>query len=174
MFKITLVEDARVFAALAHRGQVRKYTGEPYVTHPIAVAKIVASVTGDQEMIAAALLHDVVEDTAVTIEEIESRFGGLVALYVENLTDISCLDDGFRAARKAVDRAHTAIAVPEAKTIKLADLIHNSSSILEHDKRFAKIYMAEKRLLLDESLKEGHGGLWLLADSIVQDYYGSV
>ena len=58
----TLVARALEFAKKAHEGHKRKYTGEPYVNHPIAVAKIVASVTKDQEMLAAALLHDTIED----------------------------------------------------------------------------------------------------------------
>lgn len=69
-------EKARVFATAAHGavGQVRKYTGEPYINHPAEVVQIVRSVQHTPDMIAAAWLHDVVEDTAVTLEDIEQHF----------------------------------------------------------------------------------------------------
>lgn len=62
-----LIADAAAFAAQAHAGQVRKYTGEPYIRHPEAVAKLVQASGGDTAMVAAAWLHDTVEDTAVTV-----------------------------------------------------------------------------------------------------------
>src|SRR4051812_16652618 len=130
-----LVERARAFATKAHASidQRRKYTNEPYVGHPIAVARIVSTVPHDPEMLAAALLHDVVEDTPVTIEEIRTEFGDRVADMVSDLTDVSQPGDGNRAVRKALDREHTAQASPEAQTIKLADLIDNTKSITRHD-----------------------------------------
>ena len=106
-------------------------------------------------MLAAAWLHDVVEDTPVTLQDIEFTFGSEVAELVENLTDVSQPQDGVRRVRKEKDRQHLAKTKPEAKTIKLADLIDNTRSIAEHDQKFAKIYLAEKRLLL-EVLKEGN------------------
>ena len=165
-----MITKALAFASKAHEGQQRKYTGEPYITHPIAVAEIVKIVTDDETMLCAALLHDTVEDTAVTLEQVEAEFGAQVAHYVEMLSDVSTPDDGNRAARKALDRAHTAQAHPDAKTIKLADLIHNSSSITQYDEKFAAIYMAEKRLLL-EVLVEGHRELYEMAVGIVDAYY---
>jgi len=75
------------FAIVAHEGQYRK-SGEPYVTHPILVAAITAAITGNETMTIAALLHDVVEDTQYTLEEIEEKFGDKVALLVEGLTKI--------------------------------------------------------------------------------------
>ena len=153
---------ALTFATAAHAavGQLRKYTNEPYVVHPIEVAGIVSKVPGaTDEMIAAAYLHDVVEDTGVTIELIRKEFGDEVAELVGWLTDVSRPDHGNRAQRKAVDRAHTAGAPAAAQTIKLADLISNTRSIVEHDEKFAKTYLAEKRLLL-EVLKHGDAELW--------------
>ncbi len=148
------LEAALDFATKAHEGQVRKYTGEPYICHPISVARLVAAVTNDKAMIAAALLHDTVEDTDVTLDEIERLFGSDVASLVESLTDVSTPQDGLRRMRKEVDRLHTAKASPRAKTIKLADLIDNSRSIIERDPKFAKVYIGEKRRLL-EVLTEG-------------------
>lgn len=74
-----MIEEAAEFAREAHRGMFRKGTEIPYIVHPIETAVIVASFTDDEEVIAAALLHDVVEDTDVTGEELEHRFGPRVA-----------------------------------------------------------------------------------------------
>ena len=146
---------ARVFATAAHAavGQLRKYTFEPYIVHPAEVAGIVAEAGGTPEMIAAAWLHDTVEDTGVTSELIRAEFGDEVATLVGWLTDVSRPDHGNRAARKAVDRAHTAAAPAEAQTIKLADLICNTKSIVAHDPKFAVTYLAEKRELLEVMTK---------------------
>lgn len=150
-----MIEDrARQFAEQYHAGQVRKYTGEPYITHPAAVAALVRSVPHTPEMLAAAWLHDVVEDTPATLTDIHFLFGPVVAGYVESLTKISHANDGLRHHRTAKDREHLAKASPEAKTIKLADIIDNVSSITERDPKFASLYLEEKRLLLP-LLREG-------------------
>jgi (p)ppGpp synthase/HD superfamily hydrolase len=144
-----------MFATAAHAavGQLRKYTFEPYIVHPAEVAGIVAEYDGTPEMIAAAWLHDTVEDTGVTSELIRKEFGDQVADLVGWLTDVSRPDHGNRAQRKAVDRAHTAAAPAAAQTIKLADLICNTRSIVEHDAKFAETYLAEKRQLLEVMIK---------------------
>lgn len=77
-----LFEKASVFAAMAHMGATRKGGRIPYLYHPIEAAAIVAEMTGDQELIAAAVLHDVVEDTDVTLEELQLCFGERIAAYV--------------------------------------------------------------------------------------------
>jgi len=136
------------FATAAHGDQKRKYTGEPYITHPIAVAEIVKTVPHTDEMIAAALLHDVVEDTHVTLDQIEDNFGEKVAELVSWLTDISRPEDGNRRFRKSLDRDHSANAPAEAQTIKLADLIHNTESIEKNDPGFYTVYKQEKIELL--------------------------
>jgi (p)ppGpp synthase/HD superfamily hydrolase len=100
-------------------------------------------------MVAAAWLHDTVEDTDVTIELIRAEFGDKVAELVGWLTDVSRPEDGNRAVRKAIDREHSASAPAEAQTVKLADLIANTRSIMKHDVAFAKTYLEEKRLLLE-------------------------
>jgi (p)ppGpp synthase/HD superfamily hydrolase len=145
------VERARIFATAAHAavGQTRKYTGEPYVVHPIEVSEIVASVGGTDAMVAAALLHDVLEDTGVTFDVLEAEFGSEVAELVLWLTDVSKPEDGNRSTRKALDRQHSAAAPAEAQTIKVADLISNTRSIVAHDPNFAKVYLEEKRMLLE-------------------------
>ena len=164
-----IVRKAQVYAMAAHAavGQKRKYTGEPYIVHPAEVAKIVADVPGSTpEMVAAAWLHDVVEDTGCTFTDIHMAFGIDIAGLVSWLTDVSKPEDGNRAVRKAMDRAHTADAPAEAQTIKLADLISNSKSIMQHDPAFAKTYLEEKRLLLSVMTK-GDPGLHALAASYV-------
>lgn len=164
-----LVQEARHFASAAHGavGQRRKYTHDPYIVHPAAVAKLVASVTDDAEMIAAAWLHDTVEDTEATIAQIRESFGPAVAELVGWLTDVSRPEDGNRAVRKERDRQHIARAPSRAKTVKLADLIDNTSSIVRYDPGFARVYLVEKRRLL-EVLKEGDQTLWHKAHALAE------
>lgn len=164
-----LIDHAYRFAAAAHGDQKRKYTGEPYVNHCVEVAKIVQTAGGDVEMICAALLHDTIEDTPVTYDELVKECHGFyagIADLVVWLSDVSRPGDGNRATRKALDRDHIAKAPARAKTIKLADLISNSASIVKYDPEFAKTYLAEKRLLLDV-LKEGDCKLWGTANAIL-------
>jgi len=154
---IEKILEAVKFAVLAHKGQVRKYTGEPYVMHCLEVAQIVEPFAND-DMICAALLHDTIEDCGVTRNEIADKFGDRVAELVWWITDQSKPEDGNRVARKAIDRAHIAKAPFDAQAIKLADLISNTSSIVAHDPDFAKVYLAEKKLLLDVMI--GPSELW--------------
>ena len=169
--KMDIVEKARIFATAAHHGSrhFRKYTGKPYITHPTAVVALVRAVAHTPEMLAAAWLHDTVEDTGVTLSLVEQEFGHEVADLVEMLTDVSHAHDGLRAHRKAKDREHTAKASPAAKTIKLADLIDNTSSIVKHDPKFAEVYMREKAALL-EVLCEGDPSLYAQAKACVDAY----
>ena len=138
---------AAAFAAQAHGNQKRKYTGDPYITHCFEVAQTVQAVGGTCEQIVAAILHDTVEDTDVTIGEIEKNFGMVVATYVEWLTDCEG-SMGNRATRKEIDRERLAQAPAEVQTIKLADLLSNTKSIVERDPKFAVLYLSEKRELL--------------------------
>ena len=156
-----LVERASDYATKAHQriDQRRKYSKQPYHVHLEAVANTVARVTDDHEMIAAAWLHDTVEDTPATLEDIEENFGQAVAELVEELTDVSKPSDGNRAKRKAIDRSYLAQASSRAKTVKLADLIDNCKDITRHDKRFAKVYLVEMGALL-EVLSDGDATLY--------------
>jgi (p)ppGpp synthase/HD superfamily hydrolase len=130
-------------------GQLRKYTGDPYIVHPAEVASQVAAWGGTDEQIAAAWLHDVVEDTGVSIDTVRAEFGDAVADLVAWLTDVSQLSDGNRAVRKAIDRQHAAAAPAEAQLIKCADICSNTVSIAEHDAKFAEVYLREICLLVD-------------------------
>lgn len=164
-----LINDALMLAIQAHGDQRRKYTGEPYVLHPIGVSKIVETVTHTPEMIAAALLHDVVEDTDVTFREIKDQFGPVVAEYVHYCTNVSEKEDGNRAFRKKMDADHFALGPAESQTIKIADLIHNSESIVKHDQKFFhKAYKHEKAYML-EILKKADQGLVTKAQVILDE-----
>jgi hypothetical protein len=131
-----------------------------------AVADLVASVTDEPATLAAAWLHDTVEDTPATFEDIEREFGADVAGLVKELTDVSGPADGGRAARKAVDRRHTAASSPRAKTIKLADLIDNCEDICRHDEKFGRVYLGEAKALLGV-LREGEARLYARAVEVL-------
>ncbi|HEU5394720.1 MAG TPA: HD domain-containing protein, partial [Candidatus Methylomirabilis sp.] len=97
---LTPIQRAYVFAAKAHRGQERR-SGEPYLSHPLAVAEILADLRLDVSSIAAGLLHDAAEDTRATIEEIRDLFGNEVAGLVDGVTKISKLPFATREDRQA-------------------------------------------------------------------------
>ena len=144
-------QSALVFATAAHAavGQMRKYSDDPYIVHPIRVATTVAKFGGTDEMIAAAYLHDVVEDTGVSIVDIQDMFGTDVALIVDGLTDVSKPEDGNRAVRKAMDRQHSADATWAAQFVKCADIIDNASDIGDNDPSFNIVYRKEMVALLE-------------------------
>ena len=149
-----LVSKAEVFARAAHGAidQRRKYDGSAYVNHCAEVASILvryAQFPVCQEQIAAAWLHDTVEDTKITLDDIRDVFGAEVELLVEALTDVSRPEDGNRRVRKQKDLDHTAAGPAAAKSVKLADLISNSRSIVQHDPDFARVYLHEKARILD-------------------------
>jgi len=140
----SLFDKAVKFATEAHGDQVRKYSGVPYIEHPLAVAKIVKQVPHTEEMLAAAVLHDVVEDTDISLKTIENFFGPVVANLVYYLTDISVPEDGNRKIRKEKDAFHYASGPAEAQTIKVADLLDNTADIYKHDPKFWEVYKQEK------------------------------
>lgn len=155
-----MIDSAISFAALAHAGQKRKYSKLPYIIHPIEVMQIVSEVEHDDDMLIAAVLHDVIEDTPVGVTEIERRFGEGVASLVFDLTEQKVA--GNRRLRKAMERERLANVSARAQTIKLADLISNTKSIVKHDVDFARIYLREKKELL-EILTKGDEELYLRA-----------
>ena len=141
-----LTRLAESFATHAHRNQVRKYTGKPYVEHVIAVAAIVAEYGGDQNQIVAALLHDTVEDTDTTVEQITELFGPDVAKLVEELTNVydkSAYPDLNRAERKRREAIRLSTVSDRAQTIKYADFLNNGEDILVQDPKFAEVYIRE-------------------------------
>lgn len=171
-----ITEKARMFADAAHSaiGQVRKYTGLKYITHCEEMVSLLLEVgCRDTSMLAAALLHDVVEDTQITIEHIREVFGDDIAELVDGLTDVSKPEDGNRAFRKNLDLQHTAKQSARCKTIKLADLISNSRSIIEHDPKFAKVYLPEKMALM-EVLHGGNTILYAKAKELLEEGFSKL
>lgn len=163
------VMEAVDFAVKAHAGQARRYTGEPYVMHPMAVAALVRLVKDSTEdMVIAALLHDVVEDTAVTLREIEEKFGPTVARLVSEVTKPKLPGDPTRTQRNVAYQKQLMKASPEAQTIKLADILDNISTIAERDPRFAKSYLYEKAAQLP-CLLAGDMDLWVRVNRILRD-----
>lgn len=163
-------EDAIKFAVLAHKDQKRKYTNEPYIVHPVAVAKLVYPVTSDIDVLSAAVLHDVIEDTDIGYRPIRKAFGARTANLVAELTNTTPLSAGNRALRKELECQRLAGVSAEAQTIKLADLIDNASSIVTYDKEFAKTYMKEMSDLV-KALTKANGYMQIRANLFLKDYY---
>ena len=162
---------AMLFAREAHAAQRRRYTGAPYFDHLAEVAGIAMSVgwhdveVHPDQFMAVCWLHDASEDCGVANGEIRARFGSVVA---EGVAWLSDLEDGNRAQRKAASRKRLAQAPGWVQTIKCADMISNTGSIVEHDPAFAKVYLEEKRLLL-EVLVRAHPALLDLARATLDD-----
>lgn len=143
------VARALTFATAAHAGQYRRHTGEPYVEHVIRVATHVREATrGDGALIAIALLHDTVEDTAVTLDDLHKVFGATVAAGVAYLT--KPLKEGLSRAEKVeAKRAAIQSAPIGVQIVKLADILDNGPSLIEHEPEFAKVWLREARSYLD-------------------------
>ncbi len=142
------INRALQFASVAHRDQVRKYSKIPYITHPVELMLLLQHFgCTDTAMLIAALLHDVIEDCGITREQIEAEFGSDVADLVCDLTDDKI--EGNRAHRKAHEVVRISGISVRAKTVKCVDLISNTRDIAEHDQNFAKVYLKEKRAVLE-------------------------
>lgn len=126
-----LYAKARDFAAKKHAGQLRKGANrEPYITHPIEVAKLVSEATGgnDEILIAAAVLHDTIEDTDTSYDDLREEFNSEIADLVAEVTDDTRLPSDVRKAKQAADMPKKS---DRAKMIKMADKISNLRSIRE-------------------------------------------
>lgn len=128
----TLLDRAIIFAVRAHAGTERRGKGFPYIVHPMEAVEIVATMTADQEMLAAAALHDTVEDTDVTIEQIRSEFGERVASFVAAESDEphqsrDCVENWHARKQAAIDRI--ARASHDAKIVALGDKLSNMRAI---------------------------------------------
>ena len=122
-----ILEKAVAFIATAHEGQYRK-SGMPYTEHPYEVAKILADLKQDQPTVLAGLLHDVVEDTEYTLEQLSEMFGEDVAFMVDAVTKITAAQEANKTAQKAETYRKLIIAMakdPRVIMIKIADRIHN-------------------------------------------------
>jgi (p)ppGpp synthase/HD superfamily hydrolase len=146
-----LVLRAVAFAIRAHATQKRLYTNEPYVAHTIAVATAVAARTDKPHVIAAAVLHDVLEDTPVTHDQLVAAFGPAVAALVLELTDVFTAVDYphfNRKTRKMMEAVRLGGVSAEAQLIKAYDILDNVGSVQHHDPEFAEVYLPEKRAVV--------------------------
>jgi len=128
----TLLDRALVFAVRAHAGTERRGKGFPYIVHPLEAVEIVATMTSDQELLAAAALHDTVEDTDVTIEQIRTEFGERVASFVAAESDEphqrrDSVENWRVRKQAAIDRI--ACASRDAKMVALGDKLSNMRAI---------------------------------------------
>lgn len=128
---LELIQKAYIFAAEAHAGQTR-LSGEPYLSHPMSVAKVLADMQLDEATVVAGLLHDTVEDTKATIDEIEDLFGEEVADIVDGVTKISKMQFESKAVAQAENIRKMILAMAEdirVLMVKLADRLHNMRTL---------------------------------------------
>lgn len=123
-----LFDKAVAFALKAHGGTERRGKGYPYIIHPMEAVCIVASMTNDPEMLAAAILHDTVEDTSATIEQIRAEFGDRVAELVQHETG-SVPDDAPWRERKEAQVAQLAQAPYDSKVVAMGDKLSNMRTL---------------------------------------------
>lgn len=148
------------YATKAHGSQLRKYTNDPYIEHPTAVANIIMDIGGSAAQVYAALLHDVVEDTEETFGTLQVFLFGLLPqqLAIDTLSIVvHCTDvytkEAFpglnRKTRKELEAKRLSEIPKESQTVKLADIIHNTDSIMIYDPdHFGKVYLEEITCLL--------------------------
>lgn len=127
-----LLDRAIIFAVKAHAGTERRGKGYPYIVHPLEAVEIVATMTADQELLAAAALHDTVEDTEVTVDQIRAEFGERIAALVADESDafeagVSEEDSWHSRKRAAIERL--ARASHDAKIVALGDKLSNMRAI---------------------------------------------
>jgi len=148
----TITYEAMCYARLRHGKQLRKYTFDPYAVHLAEVAAIVQTVASEQKdvhpdtMIGVAWCHDLIEDTWTTPQELEEKFNKDVSFGVIMLSD---LEIGNRATRKQLARERLGEAPGWVQSIKLADLISNTPSIVKRDPKFANVYTREVAAYLE-------------------------
>ena len=137
--QISAVTQAYYYAEKAHAGQVRR-SGDPYITHPLAVARILSEMRMDHHSLMAALLHDVIEDTGVSKEALTEQFNGTIAELVDGVSKLTHLEFETVAEKQAENFQKMALAMAEdirVILIKLADRLHNMRTlgVLRPDKR---------------------------------------
>lgn len=161
---MTVAYRAMLFARDVHATQRRKYTNDLYFVHLAEVAGLVATLDGPLQdiSIAVAYLHDSMEDQGVQFKDLVEKFGLPVAEGVRWLTDVEV---GNRAERKAKACERLAAAPRYVQTIKCADIISNTTSILRFDPDFAKVYVKEIGAVLNV-LDKADSRLWVLANEL--------
>jgi len=131
--KLSVLDEAIIFAVNAHSGYMRKGSNIPYILHPLETAAIVATMTEDEEVIAAAVLHDVVEDTYATIDDIKDKFGGnisrLVAAETENKREGQSKEETWRIRKQETIEHLMYSPSREVKLLTLGDKLSNIRAI---------------------------------------------
>jgi len=159
---LEMIEKAYIFSASVHQGQVR-LSGEPYFTHPLAVTAILADMKLDVASIVTGLLHDTVEDTLATIEQIEEEFGNDVAFIVDGLTKISQITFGSQLERQAENFRKMMLAMSSdirILLIRLADRMHNMRT-LEYQTKEKQVFTARETLEVYAPLAGRLGINWM-------------
>jgi (p)ppGpp synthase/HD superfamily hydrolase len=174
-----ILEKIKHFADAAHNEQMRKYTPERYIVHPVRVMETCSQYTNDITILAAALLHDVLEDTPVTKDEIYEFLITLMSPeqaertieLVIDLTDVFVKKDYpkfNRRTRKNKELERLEKTSADSQTIKYADIIDNTKEIVSHDRDFASVYLYECRSNL-KKLNKGNPELYQLANKTVNE-----
>lgn len=173
-----IVEKAKWWAHTAHDsiGQKRKYGGDVYWVHTDTVAELLRQSGESEDVQAAGHLHDILEDVSPTKPEFSKEkmleeFGSVITKLVEEVTDVFIKENypSFnRAKRKHLEHERIAKISKDAKSIKLADIIHNVDGLVGHNPDFAKVFLAEKVLALP-LLTEGNSILYKKACRVVAD-----
>jgi GTP pyrophosphokinase len=159
---VALLEKAYVYSAKVHEGQVR-LSGEPYLIHPLAVAAILADLKLDAGTVATGLLHDVVEDTSATLDEIEELFGKEIAELVDGVTKLSKITLSSQESRQAEYLRKMILAMSKdirIILIKLADRLHNMRT-LEYHSRETQIRIARETLDIYAPIAHRLGITWM-------------
>ncbi len=177
-----ILEKVRDFADRAHGDQMRKYTPERYIVHPVRVMKLCREYNQDVRVLSAALLHDVLEDTPVDREEMLGFLKGIMpsadalkvlGLVVE-LTDVYIKKDYpylNRTKRKQLEAERIAKTSRDAQTIKYADMIDNCTEIIEHDPDFAVRFLSEYKNII-QRIPKGDPRLYERAVKTVEEGIG--
>jgi len=158
-----IIDRAYIYSARVHDGQVR-LSGEPYLSHPLEVADILADMRLDVESIAAALLHDVIEDTPATREDIEEMFGPGVAHIVSGVTKLSVLPHSTKIAQQAESLRKMILAMADdirVVLIKLADRIHNMRTLKYHRTSEKQAAIAQETLDIYAPIAARLGIFWI-------------
>ena len=160
---LSIIERAYIFSAQVHAGQVR-LSGEPYLTHPLEVSFILSEMGLDPESIAAALLHDVIEDTHATEEQIREMFGPDVQHIVSGVTKLSILPFRDAQARHAESIRKMLLAMADdirVILIKLADRLHNMRTLNYHKKEHRKVEISQETLDIYAPIAARLGIYWI-------------
>ncbi|MFU8768424.1 MAG: RelA/SpoT family protein, partial [Desulfotignum sp.] len=160
---LDIIDRAYVYSARVHEGQVR-LSGEPYLSHPLEVAHILADMRLDVESIAAALLHDVIEDTPATKEDIQEMFGPGVAHIVEGVTKLSALPSSSKVVQHAESLRKMILAMADdirVVLIKLADRLHNMRTLKYHKNPDKQAAIAQETLDIYAPIAARLGIFWV-------------